>query len=138
MIILAFLLGIVVMTILPLGSIVGPHHLVTIVTILLRSLRRVLVNMMITEGVLHRFLTGIAIPGRLLVISEVVILPCQMLIVAILFLLLTMIAMIEGLATDLELTRPTVPVLHEEEKNTKDPPGLSNNYVALPQNLTSR
>lgn len=133
MIILAFLLGIAVMTILPLGSIVGPLHLVTIVTIPPRSLRLVLVNMMITEGVLHRFLTGIAIPGRLLAITEVVILPCQILrIVATLFLRLTMIVMIEGLTTDLELIRPTVPVLPEEEKNTKDQPGLSN-YIVVPQ-----
>jgi hypothetical protein len=126
--ILAFLLGMVATSILPLGSIVGLRHLVTIEIILPHSLPLVLVIMMITEGALLLCLTGIAIPPRLLATTEAVIHPCQiLLIVAILFLRLTMIAMIEGLATDLELIHHTVPVLRlEQEKSTKDLPGSSN------------
>jgi hypothetical protein len=116
------------MTIRLLGSTVGLRHLVTIVIMLPRSLQLVLVNMMIIEEVLRPCLTGIAILPRLLATTEVVILRCQILLtVATLFLRLTMIAMIEGLMTDLELIHlATDPVLRlEEEKSMRDLPGLS-------------
>jgi hypothetical protein len=128
---LASLLGTVGMTIPLLGSTVGLRRLVNIVIMLPRSLPLVLVNMMIIEEVLLPYLTGNAIPPRLLATTEVVILRCQILLtVAILFLRLTMIAMIEGLVTDLELIHPaTDPVLRlEEEKSMRDLPGLCTMY----------
>ena len=128
---LAFLLG-TALTILLLGSTVDLRHLVNIVIMLPHSLQLVLVNMMITEEVLLPCLTGIAILPRLLATTEDVILRCQILLtVAILFLRLTMIAMIEGLVTDLEPIHPAIDPVHrlEEEKNMRDPHGLSIMYA---------